>query len=167
MTALLIEGIRPEVWGGDCKHGHFNDPRAHYCWVCGIGMGQHSMLYRRGPRPPLGLLLLDDGTTLRLDTDYVLGRRPEKAAGVKSGLAQAIRIDDPDGTVSRRHLHVRLNAWDVELMDLGSVNGTFLRTPGDPAYLRIGANEPVRIAPGTMVRVGMWRTFRYESQRKH
>jgi hypothetical protein len=158
---------RPEVWGGDCKNGHFNDPRAQYCWLCGIGMGQHTIGYRQGPRPPLGLLLLDDGKTLRLDTDYLFGRDPERAPQVRSGEARPARVDDPSGSVSRKHLQVRLNAWDVELMDLGSVNGTHVLAPGQSEYRRIAVNEPARVWPGTIVRLGTSRTFRYESYRQH
>jgi hypothetical protein len=161
MTALPIEDAHEEVWGGDCKNGHFNDPRAQYCWVCGIGMAQQSLLYRTGPRPALGLLLIDDGSMLRLDTDYILGRRPADIPG----RAKAITIDED--SISRRHLQVRLNGWNVELMDLASVNGTHVRYPGYAAYVRIEANQPVRILPGTMVRLGTTRTFRYESQRRH
>jgi FHA domain len=163
MTQVMLTDARPQVWGGDCKNGHFNDPLAQYCWLCGIGMGQHSILYRLGPRPPLGLLLLDDGTVLRLDTDYLIGRDPERTAEVRSGEARPARVDDRSGSVSRRHLRVRLNGWYVELMDLGSVNGSYLLDPGPE---RIPAHQPVRIRPGTVVRLGASRTFRFESHRK-
>jgi hypothetical protein len=157
---------RPEVWGGDCKNGHFNDPRAHYCGVCGIAMGQLTVIPRRGPRPPLGVLLMDDGMALRLDADYVMGRDPERAELVTSGKARPARVDDQSGSVSRRHLQVRLHEWDVQLIDLGSVNGTYVMPPGESEYQQIPANQPVQILPGTMVRLGASRSFRYESHRK-
>ncbi|WP_119731926.1 FHA domain-containing protein [Thermomonospora amylolytica] len=157
---------RPEVWGGDCKNGHFNDPRAHYCGVCGIAMGQLTVIPRRGPRPPLGVLLLDDGMALRLDTDYVMGRDPERAEPVTAGKARPARVDDQGGSVSRRHLHVMLQDWDVMLVDLGSVNGTYVIPPGESEYQQIPAGTPFQIWPGTMVRLGASRSFRYESHRK-
>lgn len=50
-------------------------------------------------------------------------------------------------------------------MDLGSVNGTQIQPPGDPNFYDIPPNEPVTIAPGTTVRVGVSRTMRFEPHR--
>ncbi|MFG1880082.1 FHA domain-containing protein [Sphaerisporangium sp. NPDC049003] len=157
---------RPMVYGVDCKNDHFNDPRVPYCAVCGIALVQRTLVPYKGERPPLGVLLLDDGLTLRLDSDYLLGRDPERAAEVTSGEARPARVTSPDGSVSRRHLRVRLDGWDVNLIDLGSVNGTQVQPPGDPNFYDIPPNEPVPVLPGTTVRIGVSRTMRYESHRK-
>lgn len=156
---------RPMVYGVDCTNDHFNDPRVPYCAVCGVALAQRSLVPYKGPRPPLGVLLLDDGMTLRLDTDYLLGRDPERAAEVLNGEARPAKITSPDGSVSRRHLRVKLDGWDVNLIDLGSVNGTQVQPPGDPNFYDIPPNEPVAILPGTTVRIGVSRTMRYESHR--
>ncbi|MCG5214922.1 FHA domain-containing protein [Streptosporangium soli] len=156
---------RPLVYGVDCKNDHFNDPRVPYCAVCGIALVQRTLVPYKGPRPPLGVLLLDDGMTLRLDTDYLVGRDPERAAEVASGTARPAKVTSPDGSVSRRHLRVALDGWDVNLVDLGSVNGTQIQPPGDPNFYDIPPNEAVSIAPGTTVRIGVSRTMRYESHR--
>ncbi|MEV7967641.1 FHA domain-containing protein [Sphaerisporangium sp. NPDC088356] len=157
---------RPMVYGVDCKNDHFNDPRVPYCAVCGIALVQRTLVPYKGERPPLGVLLLDDGLTLRLDSDYLLGRDPERAPEVTSGEARPARVTSPDGSVSRRHLRVRLEGWDVNLIDLGSVNGTQVQPPGDPNFYDIPPNEPVPVLPGTTVRIGVSRTMRYESHRK-
>ncbi|GIH96398.1 FHA domain-containing protein [Planobispora siamensis] len=156
---------RPLVYGVDCKNDHFNDPRVPYCAVCGIALVQRTLVPYKGPRPPLGVLLLDDGMTLRLDTDYLLGRDPERAPEVAEGAVRPAKVTSPDGSVSRRHLRVALDGWDVNLVDLGSVNGTQIQPPGDPNFYDIPPNEPVTIAPGTTVRIGVSRTMRYESHR--
>ncbi|PZG21837.1 hypothetical protein C1I98_36925, partial [Spongiactinospora gelatinilytica] len=156
---------RALILGVDCKNDHFNDPRVPYCAVCGIALVQRTLVPYQGPRPPLGVLLLDDGMTLRLDTDYLLGRDPERAGEVTSGQARPAKVTSPDGSVSRRHLRVALDGWDVNLVDLGSVNGTQIQPPGDPNFYDIPPNEPVSIAPGTTVRIGVSRTMRYESHR--
>ena len=156
---------RPMVYGVDCKNDHFNDPRVPYCAVCGIALVQRTLVPYKGPRPPLGVLLLDDGMTLRLDTDYLLGRDPERATEVVNGEARPAKVTSPDGSVSRRHLRVKLDGWDVNLIDLGSVNGTQVQPPGDPNFYDIPPNEPVAILPGTTVRIGVSRTMRYESHR--
>jgi len=156
---------RPMVYGVDCPNGHFNDPRASTCAVCGTAIDQRSVVPYQGPRPQLGVLVLDDGTTLPLDGDYLIGRDPERAAEVKSGEARPVRVTSPDGSVSRRHVRVALDNWDVTLIDLGSVNGTQIQPPGDPNFYDIRPNEPVPIVPGTTVRVGVSRTLRYEARR--
>ncbi|MEV4095490.1 FHA domain-containing protein [Streptosporangium saharense] len=156
---------RPLVYGVDCKNDHFNDPRVPYCAVCGIALVQRTLVPYKGPRPPLGVLLLDDGTTLRLDSDYLVGRDPERAPEAADGTVRPAKVTSPDGSVSRRHLRVALDGWDVNLVDLGSVNGTQIQPPGDPNFYDIPPNEPVAILPGTTVRIGVSRTMRYESHR--
>ncbi|MEU7887414.1 FHA domain-containing protein [Microbispora bryophytorum] len=156
---------RPMVYGVDCKNDHFNDPRASYCAVCGIPIDQRAVVPYKGPRPLLGVLLLDDGMALPLEADYLLGRDPERAPEVQSGEARPARVTSPDGSVSRRHLRIFLENWDVNLLDLGSVNGTQIQPPGDPNFYDIPPNEPVPILPGTTVRVGVSRTMRYEAHR--
>ncbi|GAB2950673.1 FHA domain-containing protein [Nonomuraea sp. NPDC052634] len=158
-------GDRPMVYGVDCKNDHFNDPRSPYCAVCGIALVQRTLVPYKGPRPSLGVLILDDGTTLPLETDYLLGRDPERAPEVAGGSARPAKVTSPDGSVSRRHLRVALDGWDVNLVDLGSVNGTQIQPPGDPNFYDIPPNEPVTIAPGTTVRVGVSRTLRFEAHR--
>ncbi|WP_157247428.1 FHA domain-containing protein [Nonomuraea typhae] len=156
---------RPMVYGVDCKNDHFNDPRVPYCAVCGIALVQRTLVPYKGPRPSLGVLILDDGMALPLESDYLLGRDPERAPEVAGGTARPAKVTSPDGSVSRRHLRVALDGWDVNLVDLGSVNGTQIQPPGDPNFYDIPPNEPVTITPGTTVRVGVSRTMRFEAHR--
>jgi hypothetical protein len=153
----LIEGVY-------CRDGHFNDPDQRYCQICGISMAQLTQVTRLGPRPPLGVLLLDDGSTLSLDTDYVVGREPGVDADVAADRARSLRITGPASGVSRRHVRVRLSGWRVELVDLHSANGTFLHRPGAAGPERLTPGVPVVATPGARVDVGR-RWFRYESHR--
>jgi hypothetical protein len=116
----------------------------------------------KGPRPPLGVLLLDDGMTFRLDADYVLGRDPGTDSDVAAGQARPLRVTDPGGTISRQHLRVSLNGWRVFVTDLGSANGSVVHHPGAPQPQRLTAREPVEIKPGATIDVGR-RTVRFES----
>jgi hypothetical protein len=156
-THALIEGVY-------CRDDHFNDPDQRYCQICGISMAQLTQVTRLGPRPPLGLLLLDDGSTLRLDTDYVVGREPETDRDVAARQARPLRISGPASGVSRRHVRIRLSGWRVELVDLDSANGTFLHRPAASEPERLVPGVPVAVAPGARVDVGR-RWFRYESHR--
>jgi hypothetical protein len=155
-TPLLVEGVH-------CANGHFNDPAVPYCQLCGISMAQRTHVTVLGPRPPLGVLLLDDGATFRLDADYVVGREPHSNPAVTQG-ARPLRVSKPAGGVSRQHLRVTLSGWTVHIVDLGSVNGTLLELPGEPQLRRLDPGVPAEIRPGTRVAFGL-RWLRYESHR--
>jgi hypothetical protein len=122
----------------------------------------HGNVERR-PRPPLGVLLLDDGAGYTLDADYVLGREPMLDVDVAAGRARALRISDPDGSVSRLHLRVSLVGWRVEVCDLESANGSVLH-PAAGMEARLKPHDPVIIEPGARVSVGR-RSFQYLSHR--
>lgn len=155
---------RVRVPGVLCKNDRFNDPKVNYCAVCGISMAQQTLARFDGPRPPLGLLLLDDGSTYRLDADYVAGRDPGTGPDFDSGLVRPLRINDSDGLVSRRHLRIALVGWEVQVVDLGSSNGTFVTLPSDGQPRRLAAHEPLVVQPGARVELGR-RWLRYESNR--
>jgi hypothetical protein len=107
-------------------------------------------------------LVLDDGSVVDLEWDYILGREPQNDPDVVSGSARPLRIADADGIVSRRHIRVALADWDVLLIDLGSANGTTIELPGDPNGQALAPHQPVVIEAGTLVMMGR-RWFRFEA----
>jgi FHA domain len=151
----LVEGVL-------CARNHFNDPDVRYCRQCGISMVQLTSRVQQGQRPPLGVLLLDDGTGFTLDMDYVLGREPVLDGDVAAGRARPLRITDPDGTVSRLHLRISLVGWQVEVRDLGSVNGSLLYLPGGER--KLDPYDSTTIEPGTRIGIGH-RSIQYLSYR--
>ncbi|MFI9592874.1 protein kinase [Nonomuraea sp. NPDC052265] len=152
-----------QVYGVDCENGHFNDPRLATCAVCGRAL-KRTLVPHKGPRPPLGMLDLDDGTTFRLDATHLVGRSPETAPEVVAGKARPVKMDDSEGTVSRHHLRVKLDGWDVNVIDLGSTHGTRLRLPGDAVAHDLPPDEPVTIRPGTSVTLGRSRRLRLRDE---
>ena len=154
----------PIIQGVYCKNGHFDDPEALFCAICGISMNQQTLVPRPGERPPLGVLLLDDGSVFQLDTDYVVGREPGLDSSVASGKARPLRISDDSGIVSRVHARVHLDGWRVLVTDLGSANGTRVILPGHPADQPLVPQVPLVLATGSQVDLG-GRGFRYESHR--
>lgn len=155
-SEVLVHGVR-------CVRGHFNNPETRYCVLCGRGFDQGaSKIISQGPRPPLGVLVIDDGAAFVLDTDYVMGREPEIDAAVASGHARALSLDDPNRSVSRLHADLKLDGWNVLVVDRGSVNGTYLLLPGADQWTRLGQGQPVVVPPGGRVALGQ-RTFVYES----
>ncbi|WP_040690441.1 FHA domain-containing protein [Nocardia vinacea] len=153
---------RAVVRGFMCSRQHLNDPRVSFCAVCGIRMDQLTCVLTEGVRPPLGLLMLDDGTSYVLDNDIVLGREPEHAEAVRRG-ARPIRLPDSSGAMSRAHMEVRLVEWDVAVVDQGSANGTYIRMPGHQEWLRAMPNQLTTLAAGAQILLG-GRILTFDSQ---
>jgi hypothetical protein len=160
-TDAMPAVVRATVLGLLCPQGHLNDPSTQSCATCGDALGNQPSSLREGPRPPLGVLTLDDGTVFVLDTGYVLGREPQHDSEVVSGYARPLKIADAEGVVSRRHLRVALVGWDIQVVDLGSANGTYVQHPGDTQLQRLEAQRPVVVKHGTQVTMGR-RWFRID-----
>ena len=152
----------PVVLGVYCKNGHFGDPNARSCVVCGVSRGRRGPAPQPGPRPPLGALVLDDDSALELSVDFVVGREPALDPSVAAGEAHPLVI--ADAAVSRVHARVHLDGWQVLLIDLGSVNGTRIRLPGKRSEQALEPNVPVQLQSGTRVLVGT-QGFQYEAHR--
>ncbi|MFI6216969.1 FHA domain-containing protein [Nocardia brasiliensis] len=150
------------IKGFKCARDHLNDPRVSFCAVCGIRMDQLTCVLTDGVRPPLGLLLLDDGTSFVLDADCVIGREPEHAEAVSRG-ARPVRLEDRSGGMSRAHAEIRLVDWDVTVVDGGSTNGTHIRQPGHQDWSRAIPGHPVKLIPGAQVQLGS-RVVTFDSQ---
>ena len=161
----LIEMPAASVEGIYCKNGHFNDPEARYCAVCGISMGQQTKIRQKGKRPPLGVLILSDGSVCQLDADYVIGREPTLDSSVADGHARPLRLMGASGVVSRIHARVELDGWQVFLSDLNSANGTQVLLPGErnPTSLQPGVRIP--LVPGAQIRLGGEYGLQYDSHR--
>ncbi len=140
------------VDGAMCARMHFNAPDAMFCRECRVSMRELTRNTRRQPRPPLGVLLVDDGRGYLLDRDYVIGREPLLDDDVAAGRAAPLPITDAEGSVSRLHLRVSLVGWRVEVRDLGSANGSVLYRAGGPRAL--GPLDVVLLDPGARVGVG-------------
>src|SRR5262249_45313278 len=130
----------------------------------GISMNQLTLVPRPGRRPPLGVLVLDDGAVLQLDSDYVIGREPTLDASVALGKARPLRTAEGAGAVSRVHARIQLDGWRVLVTDLGSKNGTRIRLPGHAADQELIPDTPAQLLPGSQVDLG-GSGFRYESHR--
>jgi len=161
----LIEMPAAQIEGVYCKNGHFNDPEARYCAVCGISMGQLTKIRQNGIRPPLGVLVLGDGSVCQLDADYVIGREPTLDSAVAEGHARPLRLMGASGVVSRIHARVELDGWQVYITDLNSANGTQVLLPGErnPTNLQPGTRTP--LVAGAQIRLGGEYGLQYDSHR--
>ncbi|MFE5289049.1 FHA domain-containing protein [Nocardia sp. NPDC056611] len=144
--------LTAKVLGFKCARAHPSDPRAAFCTVCGMPVDQTQHV-SEVIRPPLGMLVLDDGMTFMLAADAVVGRDPELSEPARGGLLP-LRIDDSSGGMSRAHAEIRLVNWDVTIVDRGSTNGTRVRPPGYRDWVRLQPNQPFTLVPGAEVMLG-------------
>ncbi|MFQ6393066.1 FHA domain-containing protein [Nocardia sp. KC 131] len=148
-----------KVLGFKCARAHPSDPRSAFCTVCGMPVDQTQQLIEV-VRPPLGMLILDDGITYLLAADAVLGRDPEHSEQARRGMIP-LKVDDSSGGMSRAHAEIMLVNWDVSVVDRGSTNGTRTRMPGYRDWVRLGPNQPMMLVPGAELMIGN-RVLRFE-----
>lgn len=158
----IEQAATTRVHGYRCRDGHLNDPRTLFCAICGIRMSESTGVYVEGPRPPLGLLVFDNGASFSLDHDYLLGREPDVDERVRRGTLRPLALFDTSGVISRRHAEIRLDDWDVLLIDCGSANGTLVAERDAPQWSALVPGQPIRMLPSMQVRIGE-RTFVFES----
>lgn len=154
LAPVLVDGV-------ECNLGHFNHPFALRCATCQASLVAATRHTVKGPRPPLGTIAFDDGVRYELDADYVVGREPTGDPAVAAGEARPLPLDDPEQAVSRVHAEVRLQDWDVVVVDRGSANGVHVLAPEGTEWRRVATGESVVISPGTQVAFGR-RVMTYE-----
>jgi hypothetical protein len=159
-TALSVTPAPPRpgevemVEGVSCRNAHFNDPESATCASCGVPL-EGSAGRHREPRPPLGVLVTDDGSVFTVNGDYVIGRDPARAAAVLTGQARPLVLQDEEHSTSRVHARLTLSGWKVMVSDGGSANGTFVSRSGPAGpWTPVPAEPGARLYPGDRVRIG-------------
>ena len=154
-----VNESRVEVEGILCSRGHFNNPQSAYCMVCGMSLLHLTPHRVVRPRPTLGFIVFDDGASFGLDRSYLIGREPSASINSK---AELLVIHDNNDTLSRTHAELRLNGWTVQIVDLGSTNGTYVWDTQNDRWNQLTANHPIELQSGETVALGR-RTFVFES----
>jgi hypothetical protein len=154
-----VQPGRVEVEGILCSRGHFNNPQSAYCMVCGMSLLHLTPHRVVRPRPTLGFIVFDDGASFGLDRSYVIGREPSAATNTE---AELLVIHDNNDTLSRNHAELRLDGWTVQIVDLGSTNGTYIWDTQSDRWNQLTANHPIELQSGETVALGR-RTFVFES----
>lgn len=142
----------PVVAGVLCARGHLNRPGLAVCARCHTPMPTGARDAVSGTRPPLGVLVTDDGVLYRLDRGYLVGSNSTRDPTVGGGLARPLVLTGSD--VSGSHAEIRLADWDVTVVDRGSAAGTCIYEPGATEWARIRPYEPRVVAAGTHVAFG-------------
>lgn len=159
-----VMGVRPvttrqQVLAISCPQGHPNPPTTSTCRECGAAVTYSEPA--PATRPRLGVLRFSTGQTVELDQSVLIGRNPTVARVAGLDLPTIVPLDSTNRGISRTHAEVRLDDWNVLLVDLGSSNGTFAMIPGR-AEARLEADAPFPLVPGTVVRLAHDVTFTFE-----
>ena len=134
-----------------CANGHVSPPSATSCRVCGGPVGT------QGPQfvayPVLAVLRASDGSSAELDRPVLIGRAPSTDRS-DNRAPRWMTVPSPNHDISRTHLEVAPDGWQIVATDLNSTNGTILIRPGGVDRQQLAAGEPVPVQVGSVVELG-------------
>ena len=135
----------PLVLSTLCPQGHVNAPGTLQCTQCGVQIDESSAAQRR--RPEVAVVVLPSGERVPLGRGVVIGRRPRSRRVEDGRVPRLVTVDSPGEDISRSHVELRVEDWNLVAIDLSSTNGTLL--------LRDGA-APQRLRPesSTILQLG-------------
>jgi pSer/pThr/pTyr-binding forkhead associated (FHA) protein len=97
------------------------------------------------------VLRLSTGDRVSLDRGVLLGRSPRVAEDLSpQERPHQVRLPSPENDISRNHVEVVLDGWQVLVRDLGSTNGTLVTLPGMQP-VQLSPHDLHVIEPGTVV----------------
>jgi hypothetical protein len=150
-SGSLAPLVGPTVLARLCSAGHPNATHLTVCRSCGaMVMPDPPILVSR---PELGVLRFSNGAVIHLDRPQLIGRNPRIEGNVSSEIPNLVRLGDVGSGLSRRHVAVHLENWQVLLEDLNSANGTIVTLPGR-APRRLLGGETVVLEPGAVIDLG-------------
>jgi hypothetical protein len=134
-----------------CRQGHANPPSSIRCRVCGSQLASQAPQFV--PGPILAVLRASDGSTAEVDRPVLIGRAP---SGDRSGsrAPRLMRVPSPNSDISRTHLEVAPDDWQIVVTDLNSTNGTVLVRPGAVDRQQLAPGEPVPVQLGSVMELG-------------
>lgn len=134
-----------------CPYGHSSPPNATLCRVCGAPIASQGP--RLMARPALAVLRASDGSTAEVDRAVLLGRAP--SAHLSSARApRLMTVPSPSHDISRTHVEIAPEDWQIVVTDLGSTNGTVLVRPGSGEHQQLPPGEPVPAPLQSLLELG-------------
>ena len=138
-------------WLCCAEHGHANPPSSISCRVCGSPLASQAPQFV--PGPVLAVLRASDGSTAELDRPVLIGRAPSRD-GPDSRAPRLMTVPSPNHDISRTHLEVAPEGWQIVVTDLNSTNGTVLVRPGAVDRQQLAPGEPVTVQLGSVMELG-------------
>jgi len=133
-----------------CALGHGNSPEVTTCRICGaIVPPQEPQLVSR---PVIASLRSPDGSVVELDRAVLIGRAPSETAS-DADLPRLMTVASPGHDISRTHLQVSPDGWEIVVTDLHSTNGTMWVSPGTGRQL-LPPGTPTPVPIGTSLELG-------------
>ena len=157
--AHLTQVSATTVLAVSCPLGHLTAPADPACRTCHQRVAPQEP--RQVHRPTLGGLRLPTGEVVPLDRGVVLGRKPAPVEG-STDWPHLVHLPPAHSFVSRMHLHIELDGWDVLARDLDSRGGTTLAQPGQEP-LRMSPGEAYVLEPGAVLDLAEVYAVRYET----
>jgi hypothetical protein len=141
----------PAILAVLCPNGHASPPDATSCRVCGSAVGT------QGPQlvgpPVLAVLRASNGTSAEVDRPVLIGRAPSSDRS-SSQAPRLMTVPSPNHDISRTHLEVAPDEWQVVVTDLNSTNGTILVPPGAGDGQQLAPGEPIPVQVGSVMELG-------------
>jgi hypothetical protein len=139
------------IMAADCPDGHSNPPAAASCRMCGAAIPPQRP--RLVHRPVLCVLQASDGATADVDRAVLVGRAPDPdRSNFKA--PRLMPVQSPEHDISRTHVEVAPEGWQVMATDLNSTNGTVLIRPGGYERQQLAPGEHVPVQPGSVLELG-------------
>lgn len=140
----------PMVLARMCPSGHANPPSRAVCSDCGTAINSEP---REVGRPRLGTMHISSGEVVELDHSLIIGRQPSVSRVMGGAMPRLVQVQSSNGDISRSHVEVRLDGWDVLLVDLKATNGTVLVREGQPPR-RLSQGEESILLNGDIAELG-------------
>jgi hypothetical protein len=134
-----------------CQHGHANPPSSTRCRICRSPLATQAPQFV--PGPILAVLRASNGSTAEVDRPVLIGRAP---SGNRSGPRppRLMTVPSPNHDISRTHLEVAPEDWQIVVTDLNSTNGTILVRPGAADRQQLAPGEPIPVQLGSVMELG-------------
>jgi FHA domain len=134
-----------------CQNRHANPPSSMSCRVCGSPLGSRVPQFVAGP--VLAVLRASNGSTAEVDRPVLIGRAPSPDRS-SSRSPRLMTVPSENHDISRTHLEVAPEGWQIVVTDLNSTNGTVLIRRGAVDRQQLVPGEPVPVQLGSVVELG-------------
>jgi hypothetical protein len=134
-----------------CPYGHANPQNATHCRTCDTPIAPQGP--QLVPRPVLAVLRSSDGTKADVDRAVLIGRAPS-AQRSSARAPRLMTLPSPGHDISRTHVEIVPEGWQIVVTDLHSTNGTVLVHPDGVNRQQLIPGEPVPVQWGSVVELG-------------
>jgi hypothetical protein len=134
-----------------CQRGHANPPSSTDCRACSSPVARNVPQFVAGP--VLAVLRASDGSSAEVDRPVLVGRAPSGDRS-NSRSPRLMTVPSPNHDISRTHLEVAPDDWQIVVTDLNSTNGTVLVRPGAVDRQQLAPGDPVHVQLGSVLELG-------------